>query len=100
MKTNEDVPSSYRKALAGIDYTSPVCKINVAVNKIPNFLANPNSGPNTVMPHHMATILLNCEHTHMIEQAYQVKRENIFKSCEYKCQHVRMQRMVSTPEPR
>ena len=45
MKTSVDVPVSYRKALAGIDYTSPVCKINVAVNKIPNFLANPNTSP-------------------------------------------------------
>lgn len=98
MKTSEDVPFSYRKALAGIDYTSPVCKINVAVDKIPNFLANPNSGPDTVMPHHMATIHLNCEHTHMIEQAYQVRKGK--QSIEYKCQHVRMQRMVSTPAPR
>ena len=76
MKTNEDVPSSYRKALARIDYTSPVCKINVAVNKIPNFLANPNTSPYTVMPHHQATIHLNCERTQMIEDAYQV---NIIK---------------------
>ena len=79
MKTSEDVPSSYRRALGGIDYTSPVCKINVAVDKIPNFLANPNIGTDTVMPHHMATIHLNCEHTHMIEQAYQVRKEKTFQ---------------------
>ena len=79
MKTSEDVPSSYRRALGGIDYTSPVCKINVAVDKIPNFLANPNIGPDTVMPHHMATIHLNCEHTHMIEQAYQVRKGKTFQ---------------------
>ena len=100
MKTSEDVPSSYRRALGGIDYTSPVCKINVAVDKIPNFLANPNIGPDTVMPHHMATIHLNCEHTHMIEQAYQVRKEKTSLSHKYECQHVRMQRMVNTPEPR
>ena len=99
MKTSEDVPFSYRKALAGIDYTSPVCKINVAVDKIPNFLANPNSGPDTVMPHHMATIHLNCEHTHMIEQAYQVRRET-FSSHKFECKHSRMQRMENTPAPR
>ena len=72
MKTSVDVPISYRKALAGIDYTSPVCKINVAVNKIPNFLANPNTSPDSVMPHHRCTIHINCEKTEMIEDAYKV----------------------------
>ena len=38
-----------RRALAGIDYTSPVCKINIAVNKIPNFLADPNTTEQAVM---------------------------------------------------
>ena len=72
MQTSVDVPVSYRKALAGIDYTSPVCKINVAVNKIPNFLANPNTSPGSVEPHHRCTIHLNCENSGMIEEAYQV----------------------------
>ena len=39
----------FRRALAGIDYTSPVCKINIAVNKIPNFLADPNTTEQAVM---------------------------------------------------
>ena len=71
MKTSVDVPDSYRRSLAGIDYTSPVCKINVAVNKLPNFLANPNTDDNVVMPHHKCTIHLNCEQTEMIDEAYQ-----------------------------
>jgi len=71
MKASVDVPESYRRSLAGIDYTSPVCKINVALNKLPNFLANPNTGDNTVMPHHKCTIHINCEKTEMIEEAYQ-----------------------------
>ena len=42
----------------------------VAVNKIPNFLANPNSSENAVMPHHRCTIHLNCEQSSMIHEAY------------------------------
>ena len=80
MKASIDVPENFRRSISSIDYTSPVCKINVALDKIPNFLANPNIGPDTVMPHHMATIHLNCEHTHMIEQAYQVRKGKHFKS--------------------
>jgi len=70
-----DVPSEYRRALAGIDYTSPVCKINIAVNKIPNFLADPNTTEQAVMPHHRATIHLNCENSEMLEQAYKDAKE-------------------------
>ena len=71
MKKSVDVPDSFRRSLAGIDYTSPVCKINVAVNKLPNFLANPNTSPDSVMPHHRCTIHINCEKTEMIEEAHQ-----------------------------
>ena len=71
MKTSVDVPDNYRRSLAGIDYTSPVCKINVAINKLPNFLANPNTEDDLVMPHHNCTIHLNCEKTEMIDEAYQ-----------------------------
>ena len=56
MKTSSDVPESYRRSLAGIDYTSPVCKINVALDRIPNFLADPNSSSDGVMPHHLAAL--------------------------------------------
>ena len=71
MKTSVDVPDNYRRSLAGIDYTSPVCKINVAINKLPNFLANPNTEDDLVMHHHKCTIHLNCEKTEMIDEAYQ-----------------------------
>ena len=69
MKTSADVPESYRRSISNIDYTSPVCKINVALNKLPNFLADPNTS-DSPLPHHQATIHLNCEETQMIEQAY------------------------------
>ena len=79
MESSSDIPMNFKRALAGIDYTSPVCKINVAVNRIPDFLANPNNSPDSIMPHHQATIHLNCEKTEMIEEAYQVWRSTIEK---------------------
>ena len=98
MKTSVDVPVSYRKALAGIDYTSPVCKINVAVNKIPNFLANPNTSPDSIEPHHRCTIHLNCENSQMIEDAYQVA--NMLKCCQINWVfHVRMLKMDTAQNP-
>ena len=72
---SRDVPAEYRRALAGIDYTSPVCKINIAVNKIPDFLADPNTPEGSVMPHHRATIHMNCEQSDMIEEAYRDAKE-------------------------
>ncbi|KAF0027470.1 hypothetical protein F2P81_020211 [Scophthalmus maximus] len=48
------------KAINQIDYTSPVTKINVAVDKLPNFLARPT--PDGIPgPHHQCSIHLNCE---------------------------------------
>ena len=70
MKASIDVPENYRRSISSIDYTSPVCKINVALDKIPNFLADPNESRESVMPHHQATIHLNCEESEMIEEAY------------------------------
>jgi len=49
------LPDKFREAVSKIDYTSPVTKINVAVNKLPNFVADPNVG-SAVMPHHRCTI--------------------------------------------
>ena len=33
MKESGDVPAEFRKSINKIDYTSPVCKINVALDK-------------------------------------------------------------------
>lgn len=70
LMTRDQVPEDFRRALGNIDYTSPVCKINVAVNQLPNFLADPNIEQNTPMPHHRATVHMNCEDTEMIVDAY------------------------------
>ncbi|XP_076058041.1 pyridine nucleotide-disulfide oxidoreductase domain-containing protein 2-like [Oratosquilla oratoria] len=64
------LPEEYKKAIQGFDYTSPVCKLNVALKSLPNFVANPNMVENGVMPHHHCTIHLNCEKTELLEEAY------------------------------
>ncbi|XP_041370100.1 pyridine nucleotide-disulfide oxidoreductase domain-containing protein 2-like [Gigantopelta aegis] len=64
------IPADLRKEISHIDYKSPVTKINVAVNKLPNFTADPNTSDDQAMPHHQATIHLNCEHSKLIDEAY------------------------------
>ncbi|XP_071537319.1 LOW QUALITY PROTEIN: pyridine nucleotide-disulfide oxidoreductase domain-containing protein 2-like [Panulirus ornatus] len=64
------LPPDFEASIKGIDYSSPVCKINVALKSIPNFKANPNTGENAVMPHHCCTIHLNCEKTELLNEAY------------------------------
>ncbi|KAL8609410.1 Pyridine nucleotide-disulfide oxidoreductase domain-containing protein 2 [Nucella lapillus] len=64
------LPAGVSKSLEQFDFTSPVTKINVAVDKIPNFLADPNVRDNEPMPHHRCTIHLNCEDSALIQEAY------------------------------
>lgn len=64
------LPIEFEAAIKAVDYTSPVCKINVALKSLPNFKANPNIEENKVMPHHHCTIHLNCENVELLEQAY------------------------------
>uniref|UniRef100_H3CTE9 Pyridine nucleotide-disulfide oxidoreductase domain-containing protein 2 n=1 Tax=Tetraodon nigroviridis TaxID=99883 RepID=H3CTE9_TETNG len=56
-------------AVDQIDYTSPVTKINVAVDRLPSFLAapTPDGKPG---PHHQCSIHLNCESVAVLETAY------------------------------
>ncbi|CAH1784908.1 unnamed protein product [Owenia fusiformis] len=63
------LPEEFINEVSAIDYTSPVTKINVAVNKLPNFLAKPNIGTEP-MPHHRATIHMNCENTSLVMDSY------------------------------
>ncbi|XP_071827699.1 pyridine nucleotide-disulfide oxidoreductase domain-containing protein 2-like isoform X1 [Apostichopus japonicus] len=64
------IPAELVQDLKGFDSTSPVTKINVAVNKLPNFTALPNVSENVPGPHHSCTIHLNCESMNMINEAY------------------------------
>ncbi|XP_042358745.1 pyridine nucleotide-disulfide oxidoreductase domain-containing protein 2 [Plectropomus leopardus] len=63
------LPPEFIKAIDQIDYTSPVTKINVAVDKLPNFLASPTPD-NKPGPHHQCSIHLNCESVELLETAY------------------------------
>ncbi|KAM7408732.1 hypothetical protein PAMA_002450 [Pampus argenteus] len=63
------LPPEFIKAIDQIDYTSPVTKINVAVDKLPNFLASPTADYKP-RPHHQCSIHLNCESVDILETAY------------------------------
>ncbi|XP_038592711.1 pyridine nucleotide-disulfide oxidoreductase domain-containing protein 2 isoform X1 [Micropterus salmoides] len=63
------LPPEFIKAVDQIDYTSPVTKINVAVDKLPNFLASPTPDDRPG-PHHQCSIHLNCESVDVLESAY------------------------------
>jgi phytoene dehydrogenase-like protein len=65
----ESLPEEFLRDLALFDYTSPVTKINVAVSRLPNFLADPVSD-NQPGPQHRGTIHLNCENSQLIHDAY------------------------------
>ncbi|XP_060781877.1 pyridine nucleotide-disulfide oxidoreductase domain-containing protein 2 [Neoarius graeffei] len=64
------LPQKFINAVDQIDYTSPVTKINVAVDKLPNFLAAPNTADGKPGPHHQCSIHLNCESVAILEAAY------------------------------
>ena len=58
--SEKDLPYGFLSDIKGIDYTSPVTKLNIAVDKLPSFKCAPHSG-NTPGPHHFTTIHMNCE---------------------------------------
>lgn len=62
--------SEYARQVASYDYTSPVTKINVAVDRIPNFKALPNKSRDEVAEQHKGTIHINCENVQMLHEAY------------------------------
>jgi phytoene dehydrogenase-like protein len=62
--------SRFFKRVDKIDYDSGTMKINLAVNKLPNFLANPNTSETVPMPHHQTTIHINSENMQLLDKAY------------------------------
>jgi phytoene dehydrogenase-like protein len=66
---NEDI-SKFFKRIGNINYESGTMKINLAVDKLPNFIADPNIKDNTPMPHHQTTIHINSENMKIIDDAY------------------------------
>ncbi|XP_041476921.1 pyridine nucleotide-disulfide oxidoreductase domain-containing protein 2-like [Lytechinus variegatus] len=64
------LPEKLRQEVSSFDFKSPVTKINVAVDRLPNFTALPNNSDNTPGPNHFGTIHLNCERTDLLNKAY------------------------------
>nr|XP_054766376.1 pyridine nucleotide-disulfide oxidoreductase domain-containing protein 2-like [Lytechinus pictus] len=64
------LPEKLRQEVSSFDFKSPVTKINVAVDRLPNFTAMPNNSDNTPGPNHFGTIHLNCERTDLLNKAY------------------------------
>ncbi len=94
----------FLSAVRAIDYTSPVTKINVAVDRIPQFSSIPNSPDrDSVMPHHRCTIHLNCESMDLLEEAYRdakdrgMKREYFSKKKIWEIESVFQGRSPASP---
>ncbi|XP_013915152.1 PREDICTED: pyridine nucleotide-disulfide oxidoreductase domain-containing protein 2 [Thamnophis sirtalis] len=67
----EHLPLEFIQRISQFDTRSPVTKINVAVDRLPNFLAVSNTTSNDPLPHHQCSIHLNCENTHALQQAFE-----------------------------
>ncbi|XP_064125542.1 pyridine nucleotide-disulfide oxidoreductase domain-containing protein 2 isoform X3 [Loxodonta africana] len=67
----EWLPEEFVGRISQLDTQSPVTKINVAVDKLPNFLAAPNAPGDQPLPHHQCSIHLNCEDTCLLHQAFE-----------------------------
>lgn len=67
----EWLPGAFVKRISQMDTKSPVTKINVAVDRLPNFQAAPNVPRDQPQPHHQCSIHLNCEDTLILHQAFE-----------------------------
>uniref|UniRef100_A0A8C5LGF5 Pyridine nucleotide-disulfide oxidoreductase domain-containing protein 2 n=1 Tax=Jaculus jaculus TaxID=51337 RepID=A0A8C5LGF5_JACJA len=67
----ECLPEAFVRRISQLDTKSPVTKINVAVDRLPNFLAAPNAPTGQPLPHHQCSIHLNCEDTLLLHQAFE-----------------------------
>ncbi|XP_006210602.1 pyridine nucleotide-disulfide oxidoreductase domain-containing protein 2 [Vicugna pacos] len=67
----EWLPEEFVQRISQLDIQSPATKINVAVNRLPDFLAAPNTPGGQPLPHHQCTIHLNCEDTLLLHRAYE-----------------------------
>ncbi|KAJ6669218.1 hypothetical protein lerEdw1_008027 [Lerista edwardsae] len=67
----EQLPLEFVQRISQFDTRSPVTKINVAVDRLPNFLAAPNTSDGHPLPYHQCSIHLNCEDMHLLHQAFE-----------------------------
>ena len=81
------LPKEFVRNVSSVNYTSPVTKINVAVDCLPNFKAAPNNKDRTPSPHHRCTIHLNSESVEEVHHAYldaqrgECSREPVIEMC-------------------
>ncbi|GAB5578675.1 pyridine nucleotide-disulfide oxidoreductase domain-containing protein 2 [Prionailurus iriomotensis] len=67
----EWLPEEFVDRISRLDTQSPVTKINVAVDRLPDFLAAPNAPGGQPLPHHQCSIHLNCEDTLLLHRAFE-----------------------------
>ncbi|XP_063566467.1 pyridine nucleotide-disulfide oxidoreductase domain-containing protein 2 isoform X13 [Gorilla gorilla gorilla] len=67
----EWLPEEFLERISQLDTRSPVTKINVAVDRLPSFLAAPSAPRGQPLPHHQCSIHLNCEDTLLLHQAFE-----------------------------
>eukprot|EP00079_Xenopus_tropicalis_P011025 XP_002936488.2 PREDICTED: pyridine nucleotide-disulfide oxidoreductase domain-containing protein 2 [Xenopus tropicalis] len=67
----EQLPADFMTMISQFNAKSPVTKINVAVDRLPNFLAAPNRNNGEAMPHHQCSIHLNSEDMQLLNDAYE-----------------------------
>ncbi|XP_069317241.1 pyridine nucleotide-disulfide oxidoreductase domain-containing protein 2 [Eulemur rufifrons] len=67
----EWLPEEFVARISQLDTQSPVTKINVAVDRLPDFLAAPSAPGGQPLPHHQCSVHLNCEDTLLLQQAFE-----------------------------
>ncbi|KAM5140895.1 pyridine nucleotide-disulfide oxidoreductase domain-containing protein 2 [Mantella aurantiaca] len=65
----EQLPEDFITLISQFDAKSPVTKINVAIDRLPNFLSIPNTPDGKPLPHHQCSIHLNSEHMKLLDEA-------------------------------
>ncbi|XP_057164443.1 pyridine nucleotide-disulfide oxidoreductase domain-containing protein 2 isoform X6 [Ursus arctos] len=73
----EWLPKEFVEKISQLDTKSPATKINVAVDRLPDFLAAPNAPGGQPLPHHQCSIHLNCEDTLLLHQAFEDAMEGL-----------------------
>ncbi|KAM9327115.1 pyridine nucleotide-disulfide oxidoreductase domain-containing protein 2 [Gastrophryne carolinensis] len=71
LSPKEKLPEEFVTMISQFDAKSPVTKINVAVERLPNFLAIPNTADGKPLPHHQCSIHLNSEDMELLVKAHE-----------------------------
>ncbi|XP_073451647.1 pyridine nucleotide-disulfide oxidoreductase domain-containing protein 2-like [Aquarana catesbeiana] len=71
LTSQEQLPEEFITMISQFDAKSPVTKINVAVDRLPNFHSIPNTADGKPLPHHQCSIHLNSEHMNLLDEAHE-----------------------------